>query len=243
MAIWVIVPAAGIGTRMSSSIPKQYLQIDGESVLTHTLKAISRVCTIQAIMLAVSSDDDYASAQGLVNGVDIDGCKLLTCIGGQTRAQSVSNALAALSPYAAAGDWVLVHDAARPCVRAREIKHLISTLEHDAVGGLLAVPVRGTLKKSDGHSLVVETVDRSQMWEAATPQMFPYGLLTEAIASGLAKGLALTDEASAIEALGHAPKLVPCSADNIKITYPQDLQLASLILQSHRQDDQEDSHV
>ena len=243
MAIWVIVPAAGIGTRMSSAIPKQYLHIDGTSVLLHSVRALCRVPNIDTVMVALSPQDELAAQQGLSNGATINGCKVLTCEGGQTRAQSVLNALLALASMASVDDWVLVHDAARPCVREKEIIQLIETAQRGDIGALLAVPVRGTLKKGNESSLVVETVDRNQMWEAATPQIFPFGLLKDAITQAMAKGGEITDEASAIEAFGYAPTLVPCSADNIKITYPQDLLLASLIMQAHSDENQEGPHV
>jgi 2-C-methyl-D-erythritol 4-phosphate cytidylyltransferase len=235
MAIWVIVPAAGTGTRMSSSVPKQYLQIDDVSVLKRTLKALTLVPGVQTLMLALDQDDDLAKREGLSNGAQFEGCELLTCVGGDSRAQSVLKALHALAPRANEQDWVLVHDAARPCVRPEEVNALLLAVQ-GTNGGLLAAPVRGTLKRSDGSSTVAQTVDRENMWEAATPQAFPFGLLQQALENAFAKGLEVTDDASAMEAEGFSPLLVPCSPDNIKITYPQDLTLAALILQAREQD-------
>lgn len=233
MTIWAIVPAAGIGTRMSSSIPKQYLQVNGQSVLMHSLKALCRVSGVQSIMLALDANDKVAAEQGLISGQTLDGCEINTCLGGANRAQSVLNALHAIAINADADDWVLVHDAARPCVRPDEIDALLTAVE-GTTGGLLAVPVRGTLKKANASNHVIETVDRTQMWEAATPQVFRFGQLTTALEFALNNGIAVTDEASAMEAMGIAPQLVPCSSDNLKITYAQDLHLAGLILQARK---------
>ncbi|MDX1490562.1 MAG: 2-C-methyl-D-erythritol 4-phosphate cytidylyltransferase [Pseudohongiellaceae bacterium] len=243
MAIWVIVPAAGTGTRMSSSIPKQYMDLDGTSVLRRSLSTLSLVPNISAIVLAIDPADEYAAQDGLVDGASINACPLVVCHGGDTRAQSVMNALHALETKAKPDDWVVVHDAARPCVRVAEIKTLLESIE-GTQGGLLAAPVRGTLKKADGNNSVAATVDREGVWEAATPQVFPYGALSKALGEAIQNHLTVTDEASAMEAQGAAPLLVSCSTDNLKITYPQDLHLAKLILQSQQiEQEQRETYV
>jgi 2-C-methyl-D-erythritol 4-phosphate cytidylyltransferase len=143
----------------------------------------------------------------------------------------VLNGLALLQQHAAPDDWVLVHDAARPCLRPADIDHLIASLADDAVGGILAIPVRDTMKRDDGVGRIARTEERSGMWHALTPQMFPLGLLREALQRALADGFEVTDEASALEHSGRAPRLVEGHADNIKITRPEDLALARFFLQ------------
>ncbi|MDT8428635.1 MAG: 2-C-methyl-D-erythritol 4-phosphate cytidylyltransferase [Pseudomonadales bacterium] len=232
MAIWAVVPAAGRGSRMHSEIPKQYMRLQGQSVLNLTLSRLHAMAQIQGIVVALDTADlqqagSLWSQQPLANEA-----RILTCIGGKDRYLSVLNALDRLSTLVAADDWVLVHDAARPCVRTADIVRLMETLEPDPCGGLLAAPVRDTLKLADAEGRVSSTLDRRQVWMALTPQMFRYGLLRQALQLAAEKDIAVTDEASAMESLGYSPLLVPGAADNLKITHPEDLQLAAMILEA-----------
>ena len=220
-----LVPAAGAGSRMQSDCPKQYLPLHGEPLIAHTLRALARESRIAMIVVVVPPEDanwetyDWSEWQGRL--------RVLRC-GGETRAQSVLNGLEALSVDTADETWVLVHDAARPCLPRDALARLIDAVQHDASGGLLAVPVADTLKRADVDGRVATTEPRAGLWQAQTPQMFRYGLLKRAL---LAAGAAITDEASAIEKLGLSPLLVEADSRNLKITRPRDLQLASLILE------------
>ena len=219
-----LVPAAGAGSRMQSDCPKQYLPLHGEPLIAHTLRALARESRIAQIVVVVSPEDaywetyDWSEWQGRL--------RVLRC-GGETRAQSVLNGLNALADLSD-DTWVLVHDAARPCLPREALSRLIDAVQHDAVGGLLAVPVADTLKRADVDGRVDTTEPRAGLWQAQTPQMFRYGLLKRAL---LATGKEITDEASAIEQLSLSPLLVEADSRNLKITRPRDLQLASLILE------------
>ena len=220
-----LVPAAGAGSRMKSDCPKQYLRLQGEPLIAHTLRALARESRIALIVVVVSPGDaywesyDWSEWQGRL--------RVLRC-GGEVRAQSVLNGLQALRAEIADDTWVLVHDAARPCLNPAALTRLIDAVQHDAVGGLLAVPVADTLKRADAHNRIAATVPRQDLWQAQTPQMFRYGLLTRAL---VAAGADVTDEASAVEHLGLSPLLVEADSRNLKVTHPRDLQLASLILE------------
>jgi len=239
MTIWAVVPAAGIGSRMQSSIPKQYLRIKGQTILELTL---ARLCSLEAIeqILVVLNPLDTVWPTLQVQGSDGLLKKVSTCIGGQDRWQSVLNGLTALAGLAADDDWVLVHDAVRPCVRVADILSLIELSVTDEVGGLLAMPVSDTLKRAIGApgkpARIAETINRDRMWNACTPQLFRFGLLRKSLSKAAAGGLPITDEASALESEGYRPLLVPCGRDNIKITHPDDLLLAELILQAQSAD-------
>ncbi len=240
--IWCVMPAAGVGTRMQAHCPKQYLSLAGKTVLEHSVSLFLALKQVQTITVCLSKDDAYADNLALFSN------RVLRTDGGNTRAQSVLNGLKSLKNNAANDDWVVVHDAARPCLEPALVACLISQLEQDAVGGLLAVPAKDTLKlvKSDDELLrqppanntsltVSRTLDRALIWQAQTPQMFRYGLLLNAIESALDSGVDITDEASAMEAAGHAVKLVEGSAHNIKITTPEDLALAEFLLSTRQQ--------
>ena len=220
-----LVPAAGAGSRMQSDCPKQYLPLLGEPLIAHTLRALARETRIAQIVVVVSPDDahwesyDWSEWQGRL--------RVLRC-GGEVRAQSVLNSLQALSAEITEDTWVLVHDAARPCLTNDALARLISNVEDDEVGGLLAVPVADTLKRAGSDGRVAVTEPRAGLWQAQTPQMFRYGLLKRAL---LATGADITDDASAIEHLGLSPLLVEADSRNLKVTHPRDLQLASLILE------------
>jgi 2-C-methyl-D-erythritol 4-phosphate cytidylyltransferase len=225
MKLYVIVPSAGEGARFGGDTPKQYARLAGRPVLAHTLERLTTVLRPNGLVVALAPDDvQYELMLGTRAGISPLRC------GGATRAETVRNALEALAPRCAAGDYVIVHDAARPCVPAEALVRLLRELADDPVGGLLAVPVADTLKRTDGAAAprVLRTEDRAGLWQAQTPQMFRYGLLREALAP--ASALAATDEAQAMERAGHAPRLVRGSAANLKITYREDLALAAAIL-------------
>ncbi len=223
--LWCIVPAAGIGSRMGAEIPKQYLTLGRRTVLEHTLTALDSLDTLAGIVVAIAADDrHWPQLKPQLN------TKLMTAAGGAERAASVLSALALLRGQAADTDWVLVHDAARPCVRAADLDRLIQAVQDDPVGGLLAIPVRDTMKQATGESRSATTVDRSRLWHALTPQMFRFGALQTALTAALAAGVAVTDEASAMEHAGLQPRLVEGHADNLKITRPEDLALAEFYL-------------
>ena len=217
---WVVIPAAGIGSRMRADRPKQYLQLAGKTILEHTLDCFLGHPQLRGLVVCVASDDAYwpdlaCSTDPRVHRAD----------GGSERADSVLGGLQKLSGLGASdGDWVLVHDAARPNLAIADLNQLLETLADDPVGGLLAVPARDTLKRANTDGRVQETVDRSVIWQAFTPQMFRLGSLRKALADALASGVAVTDEASALEWAGHHPRLVEGRADNLKITRPEDLQ-------------------
>ena len=224
-AVYAVVPAAGAGKRMGSATPKQYLEIAGRSVLEHTLWRLAGHALIRKVVVAISAGDEYFDALRARLPA-----KIAAVLGGTERSHSVLAALHALALEAAADDWVMVHDAARPCVRSADLDRMIAILGDDEVGGILAAPVRDTLKRCDEDGAIIATVDRTQLWHALTPQMFRLGTLTRALEAALAGGVIVTDEAQAIERAGHTPRVVAGHADNLKITHPEDLALAGLIL-------------
>ena len=226
---YLVLPAAGSGRRMALSLPKQYLEVAGRSLLWHTLEGVGGLACFDRIVVALAAGDPHwpAVAAHLTPAIQQ---RLLLAEGGRERCASVNAALMALDAEATARDWVLVHDAVRPCVRRADVEKLIATLRDDAVGGLLATPLQDTLKQADDQQQVVRTVDRSQLWRAQTPQMFRYGVLRQALERQLASGAQPTDEAAAVEALGLPVRLVAGRADNIKVTWPEDLVLVSALL-------------
>ncbi|HUF22277.1 MAG TPA: 2-C-methyl-D-erythritol 4-phosphate cytidylyltransferase [Burkholderiales bacterium] len=220
-----LIPAAGSGSRMGDVRPKQYLQLLGRPMLLHTAERLCAHARLRAVYVALSPQDRLFSS--LETSRVAGKLHPLYC-GGESRAHTVRNALEELRPRVSDADWILVHDAARPCLAVELIDRLIDELEQDEVGGLLAVPVADTLKRADRAQRVVDTVSRDGYWQAQTPQMFRYALLQRALA---AADLALvTDEAGAVEALGLSPRLVSGSTANIKVTFPQDFALAEAIL-------------
>ncbi len=218
-----LIPAAGVGARMGASIPKQYAPLAGKPMLQHVLDTFSAARQIDQVYLVVSEADAYIDALPLPPR-----CTVLRC-GGDTRQASVTNGLRAIASQVAADDWILVHDAARPGLTVALIDKLIAFVRDDEVGGLLAVPVVDTIKQSNGHGRSERTVSRELLWAAQTPQMFRHRLLLDA----LERAQDMTDEASAIEALGLHPKLVEGSARNFKVTLPEDLAIAELHLKGH----------
>jgi len=218
---FALVPCAGSGSRAGTAVPKQYQPVAGQPMVRHTLAAFAGVPRIARCLVVVAPGDDFP-------GVLEPPFALAAC-GGATRAASVRNGLQALTQWGAApGDWVLVHDAARCLVTPALIDALIDACAHDAVGGLLAHRLADTLKRESGGR-VSATVDRSDKWLAQTPQMFRIGSLLDALDQA---GDAVTDEAGAMEALGHKPLLVPGGAQNFKVTYPDDFALAEAVLRS-----------
>lgn len=210
---------------MGGARPKQYLELAGRAVLEHTLARLAADPRISGIVVALGPDDSDWGRLTLPAGIEVR-----TVAGGAERCHSVLNALDALAATAAAQDWVLVHDAARPCLRAADLARLLDTLAEDPVGGLLGVPVRDTMKRGDAGDRVEATVDRTGLWHALTPQMFRLQALREALAAAIAAGDLVTDEAAAMERAGHRPRLVPGAGDNLKITRPEDLPLAAYYL-------------
>jgi 2-C-methyl-D-erythritol 4-phosphate cytidylyltransferase len=223
---YALLPAAGSGSRMGVPTPKQYLEIAGRPLLYHALAALARHPRIEQTFVVLAPGDARFPAGGWRElGAKVTA---LYC-GGETRAASVFNGLLAARDAVAGSDWVLVHDAARPCVGREELDRLFGELEADETGGLLAVPVADTLKRANRDARVAGTEPRDNLWLAQTPQMFRYRVLLEALRA--ADPAAVTDEARAIEALGLKPRLVMGDTRNIKVTYPEDLELAELILQ------------
>jgi 2-C-methyl-D-erythritol 4-phosphate cytidylyltransferase len=220
---FALVPAAGSGTRMGDDLPKQYHLLAGRPMLRHALEVLCASPLIQRVFVVLAERDDiWERFDWSELGVKLS---VLRC-GGPMRAGSVLNGLLALSAFAKPDDWVLVHDAARPCLSSAQLDRLIEQVGHDEVGGILAVPVADTLKQSGQDGRIDATVPRETLWQAQTPQMFRYGLLREALEqSGV-----VTDESGALEALGYRPLLVPADASNLKVTYPADLALAEKIL-------------
>lgn len=227
---WAVVPAAGVGKRMGSQIPKQYLPLGDRLVIEHTLTHLAAHPKINKIVVAIGADDGYWENIACPDTADI-----VAVAGGEERCDSVFNGLQALRSEAKADDWVLVHDAARPCLRVADVESLITTLIDHPVGGILGLPVADTMKRSDATGLIVETVSRERLWRALTPQMFRFGLLYDALLNARGANATITDEASAIEWAGFSPRMVEGHADNIKITQPQDLSLAALYLQQQEQ--------
>jgi 2-C-methyl-D-erythritol 4-phosphate cytidylyltransferase len=224
---WGVVPAAGIGRRMGSEIPKQYLTLGQQTILEHSVQALLSCDVLEAVAVALHPEDTLArQLPGLSDP------RIVFTTGGDNRSDSVLAGLQALSGRAGDNDWVLVHDAARPCVQASDIAALIDTVSVAGVGGILAEPVMDTVKQADRDGRVQATLDRSTLWRAQTPQMFRLGLLQAALEQALASGAPVTDEASAMELAGHPVQLVAGSANNLKITVPGDISLAEFYLQS-----------
>jgi len=220
---WGIVPAAGVGKRMQADRPKQYLELAGKTVIEQTLMRLLQADVFEAIAVAISQEDPYWPELAIAQHE-----KILTADGGKERADSVLSALKSISGKASDNDWVLVHDAARPCITAADILHLIACLAHDDVGGILALASHDTLKNVQ-NGRIAGTLDRNHIWRALTPQMFRYGMLKSALEEAEGNP-AITDEASALELKGLQPKIVEGRPDNIKITRPEDLPLAQFYM-------------
>ncbi len=222
--IWAVVPAAGVGKRMQADRPKQYLPLVGKTVIENTLSRLLSAKVFSAIAVAISVEDPYWPELGISKHPDI-----ITAAGGKERSDSVLSALKSLSARAGDDDWVLVHDAARPCLTAADIHLLLDKLNDHAVGGILALPSHDTLKTVE-QDKIIGSVDRSRIWRALTPQMFRLGMLTEALLEAEGNAV-ITDEASALELQGYQPQIIEGRPDNIKITRPEDLALAQFYME------------
>lgn len=228
--IWAIVPAAGRGTRYGGAVPKQYLDIAGLPLIAYSLRAVLAHPAVGGAMVVLAADDDTWPGW-----TEIDGKPVRTCIGGEARADSVLAGLAALPDDVRPDDFVLVHDAARPHLRASDLERLLDLGRGDPVGAILAAPVRDTLKRAGGDGGVDATESRDHLWRALTPQLFRRLQLTRALESARNAGVAVTDESMAMERLGHRPLLVEGSDDNLKVTTPADLPLAEFLLRLARE--------
>ena len=221
--IAAIVPAAGVGSRMQHNAPKQYIQLAGKTILEHTLAKLSQLSQLRTIVVALSDSDPYFDELPILDK------RIVRASGGKERADSVLNSLLFLAPNPPT--WVFVHDAARPLVNISDIERLIDECIRADEGGILASKVKDTIKR--GHTHALQTVPRDDLWQALTPQFFKYDELKSALQNALASGVTITDEASAIEWAGKPVKLVAGRSDNIKITTPEDLDLAGFLL--HKQ--------
>ena len=222
---WAVIPAAGIGSRMQAEVPKQYLQINGKCILEYTLECFCSHPGITGVVVVIAANDDHWQKLTVAGHA-----KVMTAPGGAERFNSVLNGLRHLQQQANPDDWVLVHDAVRPCLSHGDINRLMNELGEHPVGGLLALPVRDTMKRVNDTGEVTETVDRSGLWHALTPQMFRLSVLEQAIAQAIEGDRMITDEAQAMELCGYQPHVVQGRADNIKVTHQGDLPLAELFL-------------
>ena len=230
MRHWVIVPAAGSGRRLGADVPKQYLSLAGRLVIEWAIEPLLGREAFAGLCVALARDDRRFAELALSRQPGIE-----TCAGGHERSDSVWRALTAIGPRADPQEWVLVHDAARPCLERADVDTLLGALDDDPVGGLLATPLADTLKHGDSQSRSDRTVSREGLWRALTPQAFRYGVLRQALERARAEGAAVTDEAAAVERLGLRPMLVDGRPENLKITRPRDLELAEAILMArHR---------
>lgn len=222
VAVHGLIPAAGSGERFGNQLPKQYQLIAGKAMLAHSIEALLQHPLVDDVSVILSAGDEHfkSVAVGLSASVQ-------TAVGGATRAQSVLNGLLQLSAQHPDSDWVLVHDAARPCLSRQCLDALLDAGMQSTEGAILALPVSDTLKRSNSRHEIIGTVAREQLWAAQTPQMFRLGALRSAMQAALKSGHPLTDEASALEHAGATPELVMGSPENIKITWPADLALAS----------------
>jgi len=239
-AIWAIVPAAGIGKRMQSDIPKQYLMLNGRPVLEHTINTLLKSKHINGLVIALQQNDQYFDDIKVVSDKPV-----LRAPGGDERADSVANALETLFQHDSFdndNDWVMVHDAVRACLHQQDIDKLVTETADNKNGGLLALPVRDTMKRqtTQGGALasVDKTIERDRLWHAMTPQYFHAYRLKSALDKAKRQAMDVTDESSAMEYSGYSPKLIQGMEDNIKITRPDDLRLASLFLQSQGSDNE-----
>lgn len=217
---WVIIPAAGTGERFAAQKPKQYMPLAGKTVIEHSLQPFLDSPDIAKVIVVIAEHDNYWQQLPIAKH-----SKIISCVGGASRSESVLAGLKTLRLYATDNDWVLVHDAARPCFSGNNLMQLINQLTDNKIGGITAVPVADTLKKAEQNNIET-TIERKDLWQAQTPQMFRYQLLVDA----LQQHKQVTDEAMAIEAMGQAVKLVPGSRQNIKVTFPEDLLMAEQFL-------------
>lgn len=223
--VWVVVPAAGRGTRFGSPLPKQYLQVAGQPLIAHTLAALLSHPLVEGALVAISANDaDWPGWTAF------QGKPVLTCVGGDTRAQSVLAALEALPAAVRADDFVLVHDAARPNLRSEDLQQLLERGRADPVGAILAAPVRDTLKRAGDDGGIDGTEPRQHLWRAMTPQLFRRFQLTRALQEAGKADVEVTDESMAMELQGLRPLLIEGNEDNLKVTTPADLARFEYIL-------------
>ncbi|MCB1672158.1 MAG: 2-C-methyl-D-erythritol 4-phosphate cytidylyltransferase [Gammaproteobacteria bacterium] len=227
MSIWAIIPAAGIGRRMRAKVPKQYLNLNGRPIIETSLARIGSLSYVRQVVVMLNPEDTVWPTLGLEKNP-----KIVCQYGGENRYQTVLYGLRFLRAQAADDDWVLVHDAARPCVRRKDVDNLFAELGDHPVGGLLGALVDNTMKLVDENHEVIATVDRVNVWSAFTPQVFRFRLLLDALEAVDKSQKTVTDEATAVELLGYRPLMVNGNRDNIKITHPNDLNLAAQILSS-----------
>ncbi|SUB34228.1 2-C-methyl-D-erythritol 4-phosphate cytidylyltransferase [[Pasteurella] mairii] len=218
-----VVPAAGVGSRMQADKPKQYLEIDGKTILQHTLNVLLSYPLIDEVIVAVARADPYMAKMSFLKQA-----KVRLVEGGENRADSVLNGLKAINFQPERETWVLVHDAARPCLTHQDLDQLLQV--DDDNGAILAIPATDTIKRADADLQIQQTEDRAQLWLAQTPQFFNAKLLAKALNFAQENGVVVTDEASAMELLGFRPHLVAGRSDNIKVTRPEDLALAAFYL-------------
>jgi 2-C-methyl-D-erythritol 4-phosphate cytidylyltransferase len=216
---WVVIPAAGVGSRMGVDKPKQYISINNKTIIEHTIDCFIHREEIEKIVIAISKEDEFWPTLAISNHD-----KIMTAPGGEERYQSVLNSLQALSGIAENSDWVMVHDAARPCLNQSAIDRLIIELRTHDVGGILAMPCRDTMKRANDDGEIDKTVERESLWHAQTPQMFKYEKLLSAIEDALKNKIVVTDESMAMERLGYKPILVQGHQENIKLTHKDDLE-------------------
>mgnify|MGYP003672735231 CR=1 FL=1 len=228
---FALIPAAGAGSRMGNELPKQYLSLADKPMIHHAIHTLCQSQRIAHVFVVLSPNDNEWSNH---NWSEFSNKLIVLNCGGATRAESVLNGLNMAQKKCSinTNDWILVHDAARPCLTTTQLEKLMNELKDDEIGGLLAIPVADTLKRCDIQNRIANTESREGLWQAQTPQMFRYHLLIQALNN--ATGINITDDASAVEALGFHPKLVDSDAYNFKVTYPQDLALAELILQKRK---------
>jgi len=219
-SVSIIVPAAGKSARMENAISKQYLMLNGKPLLQHTLATLLSLGARQVVLVVAEGDERVKSLPGQ------ECCTIV--MGGDTRSASVLNALRSLTLDES--EWVMVHDGARPCLRADDVLRLIEAVGEDDVGGILAVPVVETVKEAGAQERIAGTVARERLWLAQTPQLFRFGLLRQALERAARAGVEVTDESAAVEAMGHSPLLVQGHRDNIKVTTPGDIRLAEYYL-------------
>ncbi len=221
-SVWAVIPAAGIGARMGAETPKQYLRIEGRTLIEHACGALLANSRIVGLVIAHHANDQVLAGLPLV-----DDDRVHLVVGGAERAGSVMAGLDYLASRVALDDWVLVHDAARPCLETTVVDQLLEQLSQHEVGGIVARPVTDTVKRGSCAREIEQTLPREQLWLAQTPQMFRYGMLLQALRRALQDGVAVTDESMALERLGYKPMLLMGATSNIKVTYPQDLALAA----------------
>ncbi|MGD2007777.1 MAG: 2-C-methyl-D-erythritol 4-phosphate cytidylyltransferase [Cellvibrionales bacterium] len=226
-SIWAVVPAAGSGRRMAAEAPKQYLRIAGISLLEHTLRGLLACPAIRGVVVALDPGDRRADTVASLSDP-----RVTRSSGGAERADSVLAGLEALVDVAGEQDWVLVHDAARPCLPLRNLQQLIDTVTETGMGTVLAQPVNDTVKRVDSEGVIEKTLDRSTLWRAQTPQMFRLQELRDALRRALEQGAAVTDEASAMEFAGYPVRVLEGPSCNLKVTVPEDLQLAEHYLKA-----------